>query len=432
MVRITTKIRVEDLQARKAKHLPRGVAITTDFFASKAEGALVWDDAGKEYIDFAAGIGVLNVGHGHPKVKQAVQAQLDRFAHMCVQVAAYDVYVEVAERLHEVVPGDFAKKTFLATTGAEAVENSIKIARAYTGRSAVISFSGSFHGRTFLGMSLTGKVAPYRAGFGPLASEIYHAPYPYEYRGWTTERSLEALHYLFHTQIDPKEVAAIIIEPVLGEGGFVPAPKEFLQGLREITREHGIVFIADEIQTGFGRTGRMFAMEHAGVAADITLVAKSLAGGLPLSGVVGRAEIMDGPAPGGLGGTYGGNPLACAAALGVFEAFESDRLLDEAVRVGDRLHKDLRQLASKFPVIGDVRGVGPMQAIELVLDKDTKEPAVELTDRVRKYAEDSGIVLLKAGLYANVLRFLPPFVATDEQIDTVLRVLDEGLSKASA
>lgn len=423
---------VPELAAKRAELIPRGVATANRFFVAKAEGAVVWDETGKEYIDFAGGIGVLNVGHLHPKVTEAVREQLGRFAHMCVQVAAYDKYIEVAERLHAVVPGDFPKKTFLATTGAEAVENGIKIARAYTGRSAVVAFSGAFHGRTLLGMSLTGKVDPYRARFGPLAPEIYHAPYPYEYRGWTTERALEALQYLFHTEISPKEVAAVIIEPVLGEGGFVPAPPEFLQRLYEITREHGIVFIADEIQTGFGRTGRWFAMEHAGVAADLTLAAKSLAGGLPLSAVVGRADVMDGPGPGGLGGTYGGNPLACAAALGVFEAFESDRLLERAVRVGARLEAGLKELAARFPAIGDVRGVGPMQAIELVKDPETREPDAALTDYVRDCAEEAGLVLVKAGLYGNVLRFLPPLVVTDEQIDKALAIIADGLEKGLA
>lgn len=419
------------LDAEKTDYIARGVVTTNSLYVAKAEGAVVWDEDGKEYLDFAGGIGTLNVGHRHPSVTAAVQGQLDRFTHMCFQVAGYDTYVEVAKRLAAIVPGDFPKKAFLATTGAEAVENGIKIARAYTGRPAVVAFTGAFHGRTLLGMSLTGKVQPYKSGYGPFAPEIYHAPFPYEYRGWTTERAIEALKELFHNQIDPAEVAAIIIEPVLGEGGFVPAPTDFMEALYAITREHGIVFIADEIQTGFGRTGPWFAMEHhCGVVPDLTLVAKSLAGGLPLSGVVGRADVMDGVPPGGLGGTYGGNPLACAAALGVFEAFEQDRLLEQGRHLGQRMRDGFEALAAKYDAVGDVRGLGAMQAMEFVKDRETKEPYPELADAMLKHAEASGLIMVKAGLYGNVLRFLPPLNTSEDQLARALNILDEGLALA--
>src|SRR5579884_235052 len=316
-----SQLRTTKLLQLREKHVPRGIANAHPLFIAQAQGVQLRDIDGNEYIDFAGGIGVLNVGHNHPKVVQAVQAQLERYTHTCFQVAMYEPYIRLAERLNTLAPGDDPKKTIFLTTGAEAVENAIKIARAWTQRPAVIAFTHSFHGRTLLGLSLTGKATAYRQTFGPYAPEIYHAAYPYTYRGWSSERALEALQELFLTQVTPDRVAAIIIEPVLGEGGFVPAPFEFLHALRRITQEHGIVLIADEIQTGFGRTGKLFAIEHSGVVPDLITVAKSLAGGLPLSGVIGRAEIMDAPAPGGLGGTYAGNPLACEIGRATLDIF---------------------------------------------------------------------------------------------------------------
>jgi len=425
-----TESRSAALLRLREQHVARGVATSSSVVAARAEGARLWDVDQKEYLDFAAGISVLNVGHSHPRVVEAVRAQLERFTHTCFQVAIYEPYLRVAERLNALAPGDFPKKTVLVTTGAEAVENAVKIARAYTGRRAVIAFTGAFHGRTLLGMSLTGKAVPYRAGFGPMAPEIYRAPYPYEYRGWTAERALAALEEVLQAQVPPHEVAAVIIEPVLGEGGFVPAPPAFLQGVRELTRRHGIVFIADEIQTGFGRTGRWFAVEHSGVVPDLITVAKSLAGGLPLAGVVGRADIMDAVPPGGLGGTYGGNPLACAAALAVLKVFEEERLLERAERLGAELGAALRRMADRYPCIGDVRGLGPMLAMELVRDRERQTPWPELVDRTLKEAETRGLIILKAGLYGNVIRLLPPLTLSDDELRRGLEILETSLARA--
>lgn len=425
-----TGTRTEALLRLRDQHVARGVATATRVVAAQAQGALLWDVDQKEYLDFASGISVLNVGHRHPRVVEAVRAQLERFTHTCIQVTLYEPYLRVAERLNALAPGDFAKKTLLVTTGAEAVENAIKIARAYTGRRAVIAFSGAFHGRTLLGMSLTGKAKPYRIGFGPLAPEIYRAPYPYEYRGWTAERALAALEELLVSQVAPEEVAAIILEPVLGEGGFVPAPAAFMQGVRELCTRHGIVFVADEIQTGFGRTGRMFGVEHSGVVPDLITVAKSLAGGLPLSGVVGRADIMDAVPPGGVGGTYGGNPLACAAALAVFQIFEEERLVERAARLGEQLRQALVGFAERFPFIGDVRGLGPMLAMEMVHDREAKTPWPELVDRALREAEVRGLIILKAGLYGNVVRLLPPLTLSDGELERGLAILEDSLKQA--
>lgn len=426
-----TVTRSDALLKLREQHVARGVATSSRVVAARAVGARLWDVDQKEYLDFTSGISVLNVGHSHPRVVEAVRAQLERFTHTCFQVAIYEPYVRVAERLNALAPGDFPKKTLLVSTGAEAVENAIKIARAYTGRRAVIAFTGAFHGRTLLGMSLTGKAQPYRAGFGPMAPEIYRAPYPYEYRGWSAERALEALHDVLQTQVAPHEVAAIIVEPVLGEGGFVPAPAAFLQGVRELASRHGIVLIADEIQTGFGRTGRWFAVEHSAVVPDLIVVAKSLAGGLPLAGVVGRADIMDAVPPGGLGGTYAGNPLACAAALAVFDIFEEEELLPRAERLGQDLTAALERLADRYPFVGDARGLGPMRAIELVRDRVSKTPWPELADAVLRAAENRGLLVLKAGLYGNVIRLLPPLIISDEELRRGLEILEASLVEAS-
>lgn len=415
--------RTETLLQLRRDQVPRGVANTHPIFAARAQGAQLWDIDGNEYIDFVGGIGVLNVGHSHPKVVQAVQAQLERLTHSCFQVAMYESYVRLAERLNALVPGAGAKKTILLTTGAEAVENAIKIARAATKRSAVIAFTHSFHGRTLMGMSLTGKATAYKQNFGPFAPEVYHAPYPYDYRGWNSERALAAFRELLLTEVTPDRIAAVIIEPVLGEGGFVPAPPEFLRELRRITQEHGILLIADEVQTGFGRTGKMFAIEHSGVEPDLVVLAKSLAGGLPLSAVVGRAEIMDAPEPGGLGGTYAGNPLACAAGLAVLDVFEQENLLGRAQQLAERFSSQCQALQQEVTEIGDVRGLGMMLALEFVRDRESKEPAPELVDQIVKQAREQGLLLLKAGLYGNVVRILVPLVVEEPLISRSLEIL---------
>jgi 4-aminobutyrate aminotransferase/(S)-3-amino-2-methylpropionate transaminase len=371
---------------------------------------------------------VLNVGHNHPRVVEAIKAQLEQLTHTCFQVAMYEPYVRLAERLNHAMPGAGAKKTILFTSGAEATENAIKIARAATNRPAVVAFNNSFHGRTLLGMSLTGKTRPYKQNFGPFAPEIYHTPFPYAYRGWTTERALDSLGELFETHVAPDRVAAIIIEPVLGEGGFVPAPTEFLQELHRITQANGILLIADEIQSGFGRTGKMYAIEHSGVEPDMITFAKSVAGGVPLSGVSGRAEVMDAPAPGGLGGTYAGNPLACAAGLAVFDIFEEENLLERGQALGNRLMDAFCKYQRRYPQIGDVRGIGPMLAMEFVQEPQTKKPAPELATKIVDEARNQGLLLLKAGLYANVIRVLVPLVAAERDIDDALNALEGALA----
>jgi len=420
-----------ELAALRNANIPRGVLTAHPITVARAEGAYVWDVEGKQYLDFVAGIGVLNVGHNHPRVVAAVEKQLKHVTHMAFQVAAYQPYLALAEKLNALVGKGVAYKSIFLTSGAEAVENAIKIARAHTNRSAVIAFRGGFHGRTMLGVSLTGMSQPYKQNFGPFSSEIYHTPFPDAYRGMTTERALEALEEVFATDIAPERVAAIIIEPVQGDGGFLPAPPQFLRALREITRRHGIVLIADEIQTGFGRTGKLFAFEHGGIQPDLVTVAKSLAGGLPLSGVVGRAEIMDAPLPGGLGGTYGGNALGCAAALAVLDAFEQDGLLDRAEHLGQKLEAGLRELARKHSIIGDVRGLGFMQAIELVTDRKTKTPDPTHTQHVIDAARERGLLVIKCGVHRNVIRFLAPLIVSDESLDKALAIIDAALSAES-
>jgi 4-aminobutyrate aminotransferase/(S)-3-amino-2-methylpropionate transaminase len=423
--------RTEALLALRTAQVPRGVSNAHPIFAERAEGAQLWDTDGNVYIDFVGGIGVLNVGHNHPKVVQAIQAQLENFSHTCFQVAMYEPYLRLAERLSVLAPGKEPKKTLFLTTGAEAVENAVKIARIATQRPAIISFSHSFHGRTLMGMSLTGKATGYKQNSGPFAPEVYHAPYPYEYRGWSSERALAALREMFLTTVVPERVAAIIIEPVLGEGGFVPAPFEFMRELRRITQEYGILLIADEIQSGFGRTGKMFACEHSGIVPDLITVAKSLAGGLPLSGVIGRAEVMDAPAPGGLGGTYAGNPLACAAGLAVLDVFAEENILARAELLGERLRDHFSALQREIPEIGDVRGLGAMIALEFVRDPQSKEPAPELVDQIITEARKQGVLLLKAGLYGNVLRILAPLVIDEQLVERALATLSTIITQAT-
>jgi 4-aminobutyrate aminotransferase/(S)-3-amino-2-methylpropionate transaminase len=417
-----------ELAALRNANVPRGILTAHPITVSHAEGARVWDVEGKQYLDFVAGIGVLNVGHNHPRVVAAVQKQLKDVTHMAFQVAAYKPYLQLAERLNGLVGKGEAYKSIFLTSGAEAVENAVKIARAYTNRSAVIAFRGGFHGRTMLGVSLTGMSQPYKQNFGPFASEIFHTPFPDAYRDMTTERALEALDEVFATEIAAERVAAIIIEPVQGDGGFLPAPAPFLKALRKITSRHGIVLITDEIQTGFGRTGKLFAFEHYGIQPDLVTVAKSLAGGFPLSGVIGRAEIMDAPLPGGLGGTYGGNAIGCAAALAVLDAFEQDGLLDRAERLGRKLEAGLRELAQRHAIIGDVRGLGFMQAIELVTDRKTRTPDPDRAQRVIDHARKRGLLVIKCGVHRNVIRFLAPLVISEEDLDKALAIIDAALS----
>ena len=408
----------------RASEVAVGVGNTHPIFAERAEGARIWDADGNEYFDFVGGIGVLNVGHSHPKIRAAVEAQLERFTHTCFQVAMYESYVRLAERLNRLAPGRSKKKTLLVTTGAEATENAVKIARSYTGRAAVIAFHHAYHGRTLLALSMTGKNDPYKLRFGPFCGDVYHAPFPYEYRGWTTERALRALDDVFDAVVSPDRVAAIIIEPVLGEGGFIPAPAEFLKALREIANRHGIVLICDEIQSGFCRTGAMFACEHAGIEPDIIAVAKSIAGGLPLAGVIGRSEIIDSVKPGGLGGTFAGNPLACAAALATLDVIEEEGLIERARTVGKTVERALRDLQARYPQIGDVRGRGAMLGMEFV-----DEPGAAKSTHVKRIIDEArkrGLLLLSAGAKANVIRILVPLVISDAELNDALRRLSEA------
>lgn len=421
----------EELHARRAAAIPRGVSNLLALYLDSAENAELRDVEGRRYIDFAAGIAVLNTGHNHPAVKRAALEQIERFTHACFQVTPYESYVALAERLNGVVPGDTTKKTIFLSTGAEAVENSVKIARAHTGRPAVIAFSGGFHGRTLMSLALTGKVLPYKKGFGPFPGDVYHAPFPMAYHGITTERSLEALETLFKADVDPRSVAAIIIEPVLGEGGFYVAPVDFLRALRRVCDEYGILLIIDEIQTGFARTGRLFAIEHAGVEPDMMTLAKSLAGGYPLSAVTGKAAIMDAPEPGGLGGTYAGSPIACAAGLAVLDVIERDNLTARAAAIGEHLMSRLQTLAQRHACIGDVRGLGAMVAFELVRNADPRQPDAELTKALTAAVAQQGLVLLSCGIYSNVIRILVPLTASDALIDEGLGIIEHSLDKLS-
>jgi 4-aminobutyrate aminotransferase/(S)-3-amino-2-methylpropionate transaminase len=422
----------QDLQGRRDAAFARGLGNQLPVYVERARNAELWDVEGRRYIDFAGGIAVLNTGHLHPKVQAAVAKQLDAFSHTCLMITPYAVAVELAERLNRLAPGPTPKKAIFVTTGAEAVENSIKIARAHTGRSGVIAFGGGFHGRTFMAMALTGKVAPYKAGFGPFPAEIYHAPFPIAYHGVSVQDSLDALEHLFKYDIEPARVAAIIVEPVMGEGGFYIAPPEFLQALRRLCDQHGIVLVIDEIQTGFARTGRMFAIEHAGIEPDLMTMAKSLAGGFPLAAVVGKSHIMDAPGPGGLGGTYAGSPIACAAALAVLEVIESDRLCERAEQIGRTMVDTLRGAAKSLPAIGDVRNLGAMVAMELVKNGDAHQPDADLTKALTKRAAEKGLVLLSCGLYGNVIRFLVPLTASDEIVREGLGIVVESLRELTA
>ena len=417
-------------QSRKEQATTRGVGVLTQVFAARAENSEIWDVEGKRYIDFAGGIGVLNTGHRHPKVMAAVAGQLEKFTHTCYQVMPYPGYVALAEKLNEITPGRFPKKTSFFSTGAEAIENAVKIARAATGRSGIIAFSGAFHGRTMMAMALTGKVAPYKAGFGPFPPEIYHAPFPIELHGVSVEEASRAINALFKADIDPRRVAAVIIEPVQGEGGFYVAPPELMRRLRELCDEHGMLLIADEIQSGFARTGKLFAMEHYGIDPDIIVTAKSLAGGFPLSAVTGRADVMDAAPSGGLGGTYAGSPVAIAAALAVIEVIRDERLVERANQLGGEIKSLLGRLQADLPQIAEVRGLGAMIGVEFA-DAKTREPDSVFTRRVQARALEDGLLLLTCGIHFNVIRFLMPLTVPDTVFAEALGILERSIRAAA-
>ena len=426
-----TKLSNDEWQARKNDAVARAQGNIAPVFVERALGSEIWDVEGKRYIDFGTGIAVCSAGHSHPKIKAAVAAQLEKFSHTCVMVTPYDSSVLLAEKLNQLAPGPSKKKSIFVTTGAEAVENTIKIARAYTGRRGVIAFNGGFHGRTMLAMGLTGKITPYKNLFGPFPAEIYHAPFPIEYHGVSVADSLKALDNLFKVDIAPSDVAAIIVEPVQGEGGFYPAPVEFIKTLRELCDEHGIVLVADEIQTGFGRTGKMFCTEYAGIEPDLITVAKGMANGFPIAAVVGKSEIMDSPLPGGLGGTYAGSPIACVAALAMIEVIDEENLLDSANRVCGTFASRLEALQAKYPqVIGHLRtSHGAMMAMELVQNGDADQPDVNLTKNILSKAYEKGLVLLSCGSRGNVIRFLPALNISNELINEGMDIVAECLAE---
>ena len=423
--------KTKELKVRRDNAVAKGVA-TRGIYAKRAQNSELWDADGKRYIDFAAGIAVNNAGHRHPKLMAAVAQQAEAFTHTCFHVAPYEDYIRLAERLNEATPGEFEKKTMLVTTGAEAVENAVKMARAFTGRSGVVAFSGGFHGRTLLGMALCGKVAPYKKGFGAMPPEVFHVPFPNTYHGITPEMSLAQLDNLFRSSVDPERVAALIIEPVQGEGGFNVADIDFLKQLRRVADQHGIVLIADEVQAGMARTGKLFAFEHAGVAADLVTMAKGLAGGFPLSAVTGRAEIVDAAPVGGIGGTYAGNPLAVAAANAMLDVIEDEDLCSRADEVGDRIKERLTAIADRqgMEVIGDVRGLGAMIAFELVTDRQSRTPDTALTQAIVAEAEARGLIILPCGTRSNVVRLLPPLTTPLDQVDEALDILETSIEVA--
>ena len=424
--------RSQELAARRDRAVPKGIGHSTPVYAASARGALVTDVDGNVLLDFAGGIGTLNVGHTNPDVVRAASEQLAKATHTCFSVAPYEGYVALAETLNRLTPGDFAKKTMLANSGAEALENAVKIARHATGREAVVVFEHAFHGRTLMTLSMTSKVRPYKFGFGPFAPEVYRLPFPYEYRGHYDGRAEAAaqLDEFFRTQVAAEKVACVVLELVLGEGGFVVAPKDYVDTLARVCREHGILLVIDEVQTGFGRTGRLFACEHYGLAPDLIAMAKSMGGGLPISAVTGRAEVMDSAQVGGLGGTYVGNPVSCAASLAAIQFIEKNRLWERAEAIGQVVEQRFRCFLDRFPFVGDARGLGAMRALELVRDKKTKEPDKEVTDRVLRGAYERGLLLVTAGTYGNVIRTLMPLVITDDELTEGLDVLEKALESA--
>ncbi len=417
-----------ELNERRLQATPRGIGVMCNFFAERAENATLWDTEGNEVIDFAAGIAVLNTGHRHPNVVAAIEKQLQAFTHTAYQVVPYESYVTLAEKINARVPVEGPAKTAFFSTGAEAVENAIKIARAYTKRPGVIAFGGGFHGRTSMTMALTGKVAPYKMGFGPFPGSIFHAQYPNAVHDVSTQDALKSLDRLFKADIAPDQVAAILLEPVQGEGGFVIAPDDFMQGVRKLCDQHGILLIADEVQSGYARTGKLFAMEHYSVKPDLITMAKSLAGGMPLSAVSGRAEVMDAPAPGGLGGTYAGNPLAIASALAVLEVIEEEQLCDRSRMLGEALVAELNNARANCPYIADVRALGSMVAVEFI-DPQTGEPSPAFTQKVLAHALEAGLLLLSCGVYGNVIRFLYPLTIPDAQFRRALDILSRSLTQ---
>ncbi|MGY6027448.1 4-aminobutyrate--2-oxoglutarate transaminase [Phytobacter sp. AG2a] len=417
-----------DLQARRLAATPRGIGVMCGFYADKAENATLWDVEGNEVIDFAAGIAVLNTGHRHPKVIAAVEKQLQAFTHTAYQIVPYESYVSLAERINERVPVEGPAKTAFFSTGAEAVENAVKIARAYTKRPGVITFGGGFHGRTYMTMALTGKVAPYKIGFGPFPGSIFHAQFPNALHGVSTAEALKSLDRIFKADIAPDQVAAILLEPIQGEGGFNVAPDDFMQALRKLCDTHGILLITDEVQSGFARTGKLFAVEHFSVKPDLITMAKSLAGGLPLSAVAGRAEVMDAPAPGGLGGTYAGNPLAVAAAHAVLDVIEEEDLCERANHLGKHLVEVLTKAKADCPFIADIRAQGSMVAVEFN-DPQTGEPSAEFTKQVQDNALAAGLLLLSCGVYGNVIRFLYPLTIPEVQFRKALDIIHQSLTR---
>jgi 4-aminobutyrate aminotransferase/(S)-3-amino-2-methylpropionate transaminase len=420
-----------DLHKRRQAAVPRGVGNSLAVYAERAQNAELWDVDGRRYVDFASGIAVVNTGHVHPHIRAAMAAQVEKLTHACFQVTPYESYIALAEALNKLAPGPTAKKTIFLSTGAEAVENAIKIARYATKRSAVIAFTGGFHGRTLGCIALTGKVQPYKAGFGPMMPEVFHVPFPMAFHGVSAEDSFSAIENLFKADVDPARVAAIIVEPVQGEGGFYIAPPEFLRALRALCDKHGILLIADEIQTGFARTGRTFAIEYSGIEPDLMTVAKSIAGGVPLSAVIGKAEIMDAPVVGGLGGTFAGSPLACAAGLAVLEVIEKEKLNQRAEQLGAKLASRLRQMQAKFPCIGEVRALGMMVAMELVKNRRADMPDADLTKTVVQAAGRRGLILLSCGLYSNVIRILAPLTIPEAQLEEGLTLLEQSLAEAT-
>jgi len=423
-MRVEQHARTDAVRRDRERYVPRGVA-TTDLVVSRAWGAKLWDADGNEYLDFAGGIACQNLGHGNAAVVRAVHEQVDRYLHQCFMVGMYEPYVAVAQRLDELFPGESATKTLLVNSGAEAVENAVKIARAATGRRAVLVFDRAFHGRTNLTMAMTSKLV-YKQNFGPLAGDVYRAPAPYPYRGVSTDDALGGLQLLFKQDLDPKEVACLVLEPVQGEGGFIPMPPEFVRALRELCDEHGIVYVDDEIQAGCGRTGTVWALEHYGVEPDLLVSGKTLGGGLPLAAVTGRLELMDAPHPGGLGGTFGGNPVACAAAVAVLDEISSPGFRERAEQIARLLRAGLEEIAARHPVVGEVRGLGAMLALELV------EPNGDASKAVTTAARERGLVLLSCGLYGNVIRLLPPLSATDDELERGLAILEEALGDAGS
>ncbi len=441
-IQLRTKIpgaKSRALAARRETAVPRGLSHATPVYVARAQDAWLEDVDGNRFIDFAGGIGCINTGHRNQTVISALESQLQAFLHTCSQVTPYENYIRLAERMNRITPGKFPKKTLLLNSGAEAVENAVKIARAHTGRPAVIAFEDAFHGRTMMTLALTSKTHPYKAGFAPFPSDVYRIPYAYCYRcSYSLHYPSCEMHCARHLEdtfkrvVASEDVAAVIAEPVLGEGGFVTPPPEFFRIVMDICHKHGVLFIADEVQTGFGRTGKMFASEHYGIEPDLIVTAKSLGGGLPLAAVTGGAEIMDAPGPGGLGGTFAGNPLSCAAANAVLDIFEQDNLLERANVIGDRFQQRAQQWRDRHEIIGDVRGLGAMRAIELVKSRETREPAPDETKRITQYCYEHGLITITAGTYGNVIRVLVPLVITNEQLDEALDVLEDAIASVAS